>query len=80
MRTEERARARSHTHTHTRNHLTAFCLGLPGVSRYQKKHSPTNAREEDNTNKVSFDPIKPAHNHCRLDGWLKLTASTFNWL
>ena len=33
--------------THTHNRLMALCLGLPGVSQYQKKHSPTHTHEEE---------------------------------
>jgi len=61
------------------------------VSRYQKKHSPTHTHEEEEegfaqltrsalSQRGLLDPIKPAYNQSRADGWLKLTASAFNRL
>ena len=65
--------------------------GTTRVSRYQKKHSPTHAYEEEEegfaqttspalSQRGLLDPIKPAYNQSGLYGRLRLTASAFNWL
>ena len=60
------------------------------MSQYRKKHSPTHTHEEEEgftqTAKSAFsqrgllDPIKPAYNQSRVNGWLRLTASASNRL
>ena len=73
------------------SHTQPFNSPLSGttwVSRYQKKRSPTHPCEEEEgfaqttrsalNQRGLLDPIKPACNQSRPDGWLKLTASAFN--
>jgi len=72
---------------HTRPYSSPLS-GTTRVSRYQKKHSPTHSREEEEeafaqtirsalSQRVLLDPMKPAYNQSRP---LKLTASAFNRL
>jgi len=71
----------------THNFLTGLCPGLPGWAGTRRNIHPLKPEEEQErfaqTTRSAFrqrgllDPIKPAYNHSRLDGQLKLTANTF---
>jgi len=64
-----------------------LCPGLPGWAGTRRNIHPLKPEEEQErfaqTTRSAFrqrgllDPIKPAYNHSRLDGQLKLTANTF---
>jgi len=52
--THARTHARTHTHTHTQKPFNSLWSGTTRVSRYQKKHSPTNTHPDHRTSFMIF--------------------------
>jgi len=76
---------------HTHNHLMALFLGLPGwastrrnihplTPMKKKKDAHTQHTRSALSQRGLLDPIKPAYNHSRPNGRLKLTASAFDYM
>ena len=63
------------------NHFTALCLGLPRVSRYQKKHSPTH-HPDHHPVFISFFhlPRFIASSLFKLRAWQSFCTTSFNVL